>query len=91
MSRWILVAFALILTPAAAIAADAAAATKCAGKLGPDARQIYDLVAPDVTPDSVLKDLVMAKARPLVMSEQMTRTAARSAAMQAGPCLKLLK
>jgi hypothetical protein len=91
MSRWLLAALALALVPACAIASDPAAATKCAGGLGPDARQIYDLVAPEVTPASNIKDLIVAKARPLVMSGKMSRDDARAAANQAGPCLKLLK
>ena len=72
-------------------AKDIAAANACAGKLGTNARQIYDLAAPEVKPSSVIKDILVAKIKPLVMSGKIDRNQAQAEAPKAGECLKLLQ
>ena len=81
----------LALVSTSAGAADKAAAEACAKRLGADAKQIYDLVAPEVGSSTLIKDVVVEKVRPLVMAGKMSRDAATTAASSAGECLKLLK
>lgn len=91
MSRTVLIGLLIALAPSPTLAADRLAADACASKLGADPKQIYDLVAPSVTPSSVIKDIIVEKVRPLVMAGKISRDAARTAAVGAGDCLKLLK
>jgi hypothetical protein len=81
----------IAVAPASGLAKDIAAADACAGKLGPSARQIYTLAAPEVKPSSVIKDILVAKIQPLVMSGKIDRNQAQADAPKAGECLKLLQ
>ncbi len=81
----------LLLATTAAAHADRKAADGCAGGLAPDARTIYDLTIDDVGPGTKLKDVVIAKVRPMVLSGKLGRDAAKTAAMAAGKCLVLAK
>ncbi len=86
------IAFLLIAVATASVQAkDIAAADACAAKLGPGARQIYVLAAPEVKPSSVIKDVLVAKLKPLVMSGKIDRNQAQAEAPKAGECLKLLQ
>jgi len=80
----------LMLSPIVAHA-DQAAATACSGGLSPEAKMIYGKVAPSVTPKTDLKEALTAVVRPMVINGSLTRDAARTAAADAGECLKLLK
>lgn len=71
--------------------ADQAAATACSGGLSPEAKTIYAKVAPSITPTTDIKEALTATVRPLVMNGTMKREAARTAAEEAGECLKFLK
>ena len=71
--------------------ADLAAGAACAAKLPVAAKLVYDAVAPALKPDSVMKDVVIAQVKPLVLSGKLDRSSARAAAEAAGPCLKLVK
>ena len=79
------------VAPAIAQAKDIAAANACAGKLGPGARQIYDSAASDVKPSSFIKDILVAKIKPLVMSGKIDRNQAQADAPKAGECLTFLQ
>ena len=80
----------IALTPAVA-QADQAAATACSGGLSPEAKTIYGKVAPSVTPATDIKEALTSAVRPMVMNGSMKRDVARTAAEEAGECLKLLK
>ena len=71
--------------------ADQAAANACSGGLSPDGKLVFEKVAPSVTPKTDLKEAVTASVRPLVMNGSMKREQARTAAEEAGECLKLLR
>mgnify|MGYP001768113936 CR=1 FL=1 len=90
MRRIVLLAALLTLTPTAALA-DRKAGDACAAALSGDARTIYDAAAPAIRPDSVVKDVIIEKVRPLVMGGRLGRDAARAAAPAAGECLVLVK
>ncbi len=91
MPRSVFIALTLALTPMPALAADHPAAAGCSGRLGPLAKHIYDMVAPEVTPASVIKDIIVEKMRPLVMAGKYPRDEARAAGQSAGECLRYLK
>lgn len=86
-----LIALAMLVAAIAPAAADETSARTCAGKLGKDARQIYDAVVPGVTPSANLRDLVTAKTRELVIGGKINRSVAEPAALAAGECLKQLR
>lgn len=90
MRRIVLLAAALALAPAAALA-DRKAGDTCAAKLAADAKTIYEAAAPAIKADSVVKDVIVDKVRPLVMAGKLSRDAARAAAPAAGECLVLVK
>jgi hypothetical protein len=71
--------------------ADQAAATACSASLSPDGKLVYEKVAPSVTPKTDLKEAVTSAVRPLVLNGSMKREQARTAAEEAGECLRLLK
>ncbi|SHO63362.1 hypothetical protein SAMN02745172_01357 [Pseudoxanthobacter soli DSM 19599] len=83
-------AVAAIIAPGAAFA-DAASAGACAQKLAPDARQIYDATAPQVTPGVDLKSVVTTATKKLAMAGTISRGDARSSAMSAVQCLQQLQ
>lgn len=86
-----LVALTMLIALTSPTAADEAAARGCAGKLGKDARMIFEAVAPGVTPSANLRDLVTAKTRELVIGGKINRSVAEPAALAAGECLKQLR
>ena len=71
--------------------ADTAAAETCAATLSADSKAIYAAVAPGVTADSVLPDIVRDATIGLVMAGTLDRDNARPAAEAAGACLVHLK
>ena len=79
---------ALTMLPAA-VQADQAAASACAGKLSKEGQMLYEKAAPTVSPTNNIKDALTAVARPLVMNGTMSRGVARDAAEAAGECMKL--
>jgi hypothetical protein len=86
-----LIAVSQCLLPQSALAGNRAAADSCAAKLPPVAKQIYDVTAPAIGPDSVVKDVIVDRVRPLVMAGKFDRDTARTNATPAGECLVLLK
>jgi hypothetical protein len=91
MSRLLLAIMTLIAASHTAFAGNRPAADGCAAKLSPVARQIYDVTAPAIRPDSVVKDVIVERVRPLVISGKFDRDTARANATPAGECLVLLK
>jgi hypothetical protein len=87
MNRYAMLAL-LALLPASAMANEAAA-TKCRGKLNPEATQIYDKSLPLATPDANLRDVVTQQTRALVASNSIQMPTARANAEAAGKCLKM--
>ncbi|MGJ5136348.1 hypothetical protein ACQR1V_00065 [Bradyrhizobium oligotrophicum] len=85
------IAVSQCLPSQAALAGNRAAADSCAAKLSPVAKQIYDATAPAIGPDSVVKDVIVERVRPLVMAGRFDRDTARANATPAGECLVLLK
>jgi hypothetical protein len=59
---------ALALSSSIALASDKPAADACAAQLATGPKQIYDLVAPEVKPDSDMKALLISKLKPMVMA-----------------------
>ncbi|WP_316161395.1 hypothetical protein [Bradyrhizobium sp. SZCCHNRI20481] len=86
-----IIAISQCLLSQAALAGNRAAADSCAAKLSPVAKQIYDVTAPAIGPDSVVKDAIVERVRPLVMAGNFDRDTARANATPAGECLVLLK
>jgi hypothetical protein len=80
----------IVLTPVLAHA-DQAAATACSARLSDGGKLVYEKVAPSVAPQTDLKEAITAVLRPLVMNGSMKREQARTAAEEAGECLKLLR
>lgn len=68
--------------------ADRAAADACAAGLSADSKLIYDATIASVQPNIVLKDVIRAKTRALVMDSKISRGKAQAAAEAAGACLK---
>jgi hypothetical protein len=79
----------LAAMPAAASANPASAA--CAATLPGEASMIYQATVPDIRLDSNIRDIVVKKVRAMVISGQVSRATARSSAIAAGECLRLLK
>jgi len=90
MVRTFLVA-ALALLSFGALAADRPAAEACAASLAPDAKLIYQAVAPSVTAASDLRNLIQERTRALVSNGQVVRGSARSNAVAASTCLQDLR
>lgn len=86
-----LTAAAVLLLAAGPALADKAAADKCAAGLAPDAKAIYTASAPEFAAAPDGKAVVKAKTQALVKAGTVSMGGARSAAMAAGGCLKLLK
>lgn len=84
-------ALALVLIATPALARDVKAANTCAAKLTPEGRQMFDATAPDVKPDSDMRELMRSKVIPLVMFGSLTREAAEANGQAAGTCAALLK
>ena len=82
---------AISVLPVSVSAQQISTAAACAENLSTDAKQIYDLVAPDVNQSSIIKDIMIAKIKPLVMSGKMDRNLALAEAPKAGECLTLLQ
>ncbi len=80
----------LAAIPAAA-SANPASAAACAATLPGEASVIYQATAPDIRPDSNIRDILVKKVRAMVISGQVPRATARSSAVAAGECLRLLK
>ncbi len=85
-----MIAVLAIIAPVAAIAGEQEA-QECAAALSPEAKQIYDAVAPKVEADSDLRSLMRREVRPMVENGDLTRQQARSNAPAAGACLVKLK
>jgi hypothetical protein len=80
----------LVLTAMPA-SANEASGQACAQTLPALARQIYTAVAPSVTPDGNIADLLRAYVRPQVMAGKISSSEARPAAEAAGNCLQALR
>ena len=80
---------ALAATPA--LARNEKAAAACAAKLTPEGNAMYAATAPEVKPDSDLRELMRSKAIPMVMFGSLTREAAEANGPAAGACAALLK
>jgi hypothetical protein len=89
MKPALLLIFALLATPA--LARDIKAANACAAKLTPEGKQMFEATAPEVKPDSDLRELMRSKVIPLVMFGSLTREAAEANGPAAGACAALLK
>ncbi|CCD94487.1 conserved exported hypothetical protein [Bradyrhizobium sp. ORS 375] len=86
-----LIAVAQCFASPSAWAGNRTAADSCAAKLSPVAKQIYDVTAPAIGPDSVVKDVIVERVKPLVVAGKFDRDTARANATPAGECLVLLK
>lgn len=84
------VALAVVITPGAAWA-DQAAAERCATGIAPVGKQMFQAALPKVLAGSPPRDALTGAARELVMSGKVTRDVARLSAEAAGDCIKLLK
>ncbi len=82
--------FVLMLT-ASAVFAGQPEADQCAAGLSPDAKTIYDTVAPQVDASTNLRDAVSSTTRSLVMGGKIPRSSAKASAQAAGACLEMLK
>jgi hypothetical protein len=89
MKPALLLIFAMLATPA--LARDVKAANACAAKLTPEGKQMFEATAPEVKPDSDLRELMRSKVIPLVMFGSLTREAAQANGPAAGACAALLK
>ncbi|MYZ48073.1 hypothetical protein [Propylenella binzhouense] len=92
MPHRMVLALALIAaatTPVPALA-DKAAAGACANGLSPDARLIYEEAYPGVAAGGDLVGTIRQAATGLVKGGRIPRNSARSAAQEAGACLKRL-
>jgi hypothetical protein len=91
MIRCGLFRFAVPLLIASPALADPAGALDCARNLSPAALRVYRAAAPELRPDSDLRELLRAKVIPLVMTGEMNTTTARAAAIGASICLRGLQ
>lgn len=89
MLRIIITAIILLLNSSAF--ADKQSSAACAGKLAPEARLIYDTVAPTIRPDTVIRDALPVIVRPMVISGKVVRATAQQSGQAAGLCLKKLQ
>lgn len=87
--KYLLLAAALVATPA--LARNEKAAAACAAKLSPEGKAMYAATAPEVKPDSDLRELMRSKVIPMVMFGSLTREAAEANGPAAGACAALLK
>ena len=71
--------------------ADQQKASECASGLNAESKVIYDDVAPQVSADTNLRDVVTSATKSLVMSGKVARSSARDSAEAAGACLEKLK
>lgn len=85
---FVLVAATLVASSALA---DQQQAQECAGGLSPESKTIYEDVAPQVTPDTNLRDVITSTTKSLVMSGKIARSSAKTSAEAAGACLEKLK
>ena len=63
----------------------------CAASLTPTGKTIFEAVAPSVEAETNLKELVIKKVRPLVLSGKLKRKDAKASVLLAGKCLHLLQ
>ena len=70
------------------IGADTAAATACAAKLPKDAKAIFDVTLPQMTPGADLRGLLTTNTRSLAMAGTIDRWSARQSATDAAACLQ---
>lgn len=71
--------------------ADEVKSGACAASLSSTGKTIFDAVAPSVEADTNLKELLIEKVRPLVLSGKLKRKDAKANAPLARECLLLLK
>lgn len=81
----------LLIAATPSLARNDKAAAACAAKLTPEGKQMFEATAPDVKPDSDLRELMRSKVIPLVMFGSLTREAAQANGPAAGACAALLK
>ena len=74
-----------------AFAADIRASKTCAATLSPEGKLMYDAAAPNVKPDSELRDVIRSGAIGLVMTGKLSRDQAQANGPAAASCLRLLK
>jgi hypothetical protein len=86
-----LVLIAVLVFTMSPAQADPAAASKCRGSLGPEARRIYDSAAPQVTPRADLRDVLKQRTRSLVLAGKVQRATAPDSAEEAAHCLRVLQ
>ena len=89
--KLVFVIVALVLSTSLAQAGNKAAADACYSQLAAGPRQIYDLIAREVKPDSDIKALLVSKLRPLVMSGKLDRATANADGASAATCLAVLQ
>jgi hypothetical protein len=76
---------------AAPARANPAAAAQCRAGLPPEAALIYDAVLPQISPTSVIRDVMQQKVRAMVMAGQVKESSARDSATAAGACFRALR
>ena len=85
---------AALTTAMPALAADAKAskaAKACAATLSPEGKAMYAAAAPNVKPDSEMRDVIRSGAIGLVMTGNLSREQAQANGPAVAGCLKLLK
>lgn len=86
-----LATFLIILTLPSLALADKAQGEACAARLLPDAKQIYEVVAPKVTRTSNNRRIAAREARLLVRAGKIDSAKMADSILQARPCLRLVR
>ena len=74
-----------------AFAADTKASKTCAATLSPEGQLMYDAAAPNVKPDSEMRDVIRSGAIGLVMTGKLNREQAQANGPAVAGCLSKLK
>lgn len=83
--------FAALAAATPALSADVKASKTCAAALKPEGKAMYNAAAPNVKPDSEMRDVIRSGAIGLVMTGKLTREQAQENGPAVAGCLKLLK
>jgi hypothetical protein len=74
-----------------AFAANIKASKTCAAALSPEGKMMYDAAAPNVKPDSEMRDVIRSGAIGLVMTGKLNREQAQANGPAVAGCLSKLK
>jgi hypothetical protein len=82
---------AALATAIPAVAADIKASKACAATLSLEGKLMYDAAAPNVKPDSEMRDVIRSGAIGLVMTGKLNREQAQANGPAVAGCLSKLK